>query len=240
MIHKPSMNKTVYCYDPEGYFDYEDVAQADPLTEGAFIYPPNSTEEAPTIEDGFYPKWDGVKWVNEKLPTEPSEAVGIVVSHTSMTKHDILMRQVLQDITKDSTKYVLKRGDDLSYWVEKVPDPTPEEIAQKKLEDAKSERATAVENIKVWVDGMEFDGDEKSQERLSRTITAATATGASMNDYMTWVLADNTVAQVTIAQLAQALRKAGEKQTELWTKPYEEETLRNESETAQSENESAS
>ena len=54
-----------------------------------------------------------------------------------------------------------------------------------------------------------------------------------MNDYMTWVLADNTVAQVTIAQLAQALRKAGEK-------PYEEFPLRNESETTQSENESAS
>ena len=216
------MNKTVYCYDPNGYFDYEDVAQADPLTEGAFIYPPNSTEEAPTFKDGFYPKWDGVKWVNEKIPTEPSEAIGIVISHSTMTKRDILMRQVLENITKDSTEYVLKRGEDLSYWVEKIPDPTPEEIAQKKLEDAKSERATAVGNIKVWVDGMEFDGDEVSQERLSRTITAATATGASMDDYMTWVLADNTIAQVTIAQLAQALRKAGEKQTELWTKPYEE------------------
>ena len=155
------MNKTVYCYDPEGYFEYEDVAQADPLTEGAFIYPPNSTEEVPTFQDGFYPKWDGAKWVNEKIPTDPAEAVGLVVSHTSMTKHDILMRQVLENITKDSTEYVLKRGEDLSYFVEKIPDPTPEEIAQKKLEEAKSERATAVSNIKVWVDDMEFDGDEE-------------------------------------------------------------------------------
>ena len=223
------MNKTVYCYDPEGYFDYEDVAQADPLNEGAFIYPPNSTEETPTFEDGFYPKWDGVKWVNEKIPTEPSEAIGIVISHSTMTKRDILMRQVLENITKDSTEYVLKRGDDLSYWVEKIPDPTPEEIAEKELEEAKVARADAVANIRVWVDGMEFDGDETSQERLSRTITAATATGAKMTDYTTWVLADNTIAQVTIEQLATALRKAGEKQTELWTKPYESETKTSES-----------
>ena len=218
------MNKTVYCYDPEGYFEYEDVAQADPLTEGAFIYPPNSTEEVPSFQDGFYPKWDGAKWVNEKIPTEPAEAIGPVVSHTSMTKHDILMRQVLENITKDSTEYVLKRGDDLSYWVEKIPDPTPEEIAQKKLEEAKSERASAVSQILVEVDGMVFQGDETSQERLSRTITAATATGASMEDKTTWVLADNTVAQVSIEQLARVLRLAGEQQTELWTKPYENES----------------
>ena len=216
------MNKTVYCYDPEGYFEYEDIAQADPLTEGSFIYTPNSTEEVPTFQEGFYPKWDGAKWVNEKIPTEPAEAIGLVVSHTSMTKHDILMRQVLENITKDSTEYVLKRGEDLSYFVEKIPDPTPEELAEKKLEEAKSERATAVSQILVEVDGMKFDGDEESQQRLSRTITAATATGASMEDKTTWVLADNTIAQVSIAQLAQALRKAGEKQTELWTKPYEE------------------
>lgn len=223
------MNKTVYCYDPLGYFDYEDVAQPDPMTKGEFIYPPNCTEVVPEEKEGYYPRWDGAKWEYEKIPTEPSEAIGLVISHSTMTKRDILMRQVLQDITKDSTEYVLKRGDDLSYWVEKIPDPTPEEIAERELEEAKAARADAVANIRVWVDGMEFDGDETSQERLSRTITAATATGANMTDYTTWVLADNTVAQVTIEQLATALRKAGEKQTELWTKPYESETKTSES-----------
>ena len=75
--------------------------------------------------------------------------------------------------------------------------------------------------ITVTVDGMVFDGDEVSQERLARTVTAATATGASMDDTTTWVLHDNTVEQVTIRQLATALRLAGEAQTALWTKPYE-------------------
>ena len=92
------------------------------------------------------------------------------------------------------------------------------------LAQAKAERADAVSKITVTVDGMVFDGDETSQERMSRTITAAVATGEEMTATTTWVLADNTVAQVSMQQLAQALRLAGEKQTELWTVPYEDVT----------------
>lgn len=101
------------------------------------------------------------------------------------------------------------------------PEPTPEELAEQALAQAKAERAEAVSSITVEVDGMVFDGDEVSQERMARTVTAATATGASMDDTTTWVLHDNTVAQVSIRQLATALRLAGEAQTALWTKPYE-------------------
>lgn len=85
---------------------------------------------------------------------------------------------------------------------------------------AKAERAAAVSSLTVEVDDMVFDGDEKAQERMSRTITAATATGAGMDATTTWVLHDNTVATVTIMQLATALRLAGEAQTALWIIPY--------------------
>ena len=101
-----------------------------------------------------------------------------------------------------------------------IPEPTEEELAELALEQAKSERAAAVAKLTVEVDGLVFDGDEKAQERMARTVTAASATGASMDDTTTWVLHDNTVAQVTIRQLAAALRKAGEAQTALWVIPY--------------------
>lgn len=107
------------------------------------------------------------------------------------------------------------------YEVQAIPEPTPEELAAQALAAAKAERAAAVASITVQVDGMVFDGDEVAQERMARTVTAATATGASMDDTTTWVLHDNTVAQVTIRQLATALRLAGEAQTALWTRPYE-------------------
>lgn len=101
-----------------------------------------------------------------------------------------------------------------------VPEPTAEELAEAELTKAKAERAAAVASITVEVDGMVFDGDEKAQERMARTVTAATATGEGMDATTTWVLHDNTVAQVTVRQLAIALRLAGEAQTELWVVPY--------------------
>ena len=70
---------------------------------------------------------------------------------------------------------------------------------------------------------MIFDGDEISQNRIARTITAATAAGYGPEDTTTWVLHDNTVATVTIKQLSQALLASGLKQTELWIIPYTEE-----------------
>lgn len=102
-----------------------------------------------------------------------------------------------------------------------IPEPSEEERAAQALAAAKAERAAAVASITVTVDGMVFDGDETAQERMARTVTAATATGASMDDTTTWVLHDNTVAQVSIRQLATALRLAGEAQTALWMRPYE-------------------
>ena len=111
------------------------------------------------------------------------------------------------------------------YEVVKIPDPTPEEIAEQQLETAKAERAEAVSKIIVEVDGMKFDGDETAQTRMGRTISAAMALGADLNTVKrTWVLADNTVAKPTIAQLAKALELAGNEQTRLWTVPYEDET----------------
>ena len=107
------------------------------------------------------------------------------------------------------------------FQIAAIPEPSEEELAEQALAAAKAERAAAVASITVTVDGMVFDGDETAQERMARTVTAATATGASMDDTTTWVLHDNTVAQVSIRQLATALRLAGETQTALWTRPYE-------------------
>lgn len=98
---------------------------------------------------------------------------------------------------------------------------TEEERAELTLAEAKTKRAEAVAALTVEVDGMVFDGDEKAQERMARTVTAATSTGEGMDAVTTWVLHNNTVAQVTVRQLAVALRLAGEEQTRLWTIPYE-------------------
>ena len=113
------------------------------------------------------------------------------------------------------------RGD--WYEVVAIPAPTPEEQQQALMEQKKALRAEAVSKITVEVDGMVFDGDEKAQDRMARAITMFQANNLPADYQTDWVLADNTIAKVTVTQLSQALLLAGQKQTELWTVPYQNE-----------------
>ena len=101
------------------------------------------------------------------------------------------------------------------YFIRQVAPPSEEEIAAEKLAKAKAERADYVSKLVVTVDGMQFDGDETSQDRMARSIIAL-----DLDEKVQWVLADNTIAMVTRAQLRQALRLAGEAQTAIWANPY--------------------
>lgn len=78
---------------------------------------------------------------------------------------------------------------------------------------AKKIRDAAVAKIKVTVNGKVFDGDEVSQSRLTRAITAAEAQGIATQS---WKLADNTWVDVTVVELKQALAAAFQAQSALW------------------------
>ena len=142
------------------------------------------------------------------------------VPHPGDTTVPVQIHEEFDALYAEIDEYAKLNPDKVSAYV--PHEPTPEEIDYAELQKAKQERAEAVSNITVEIDGMVFDGDEVSQERMSRTITAAKATGEEDTAITTWVLHDNTIAQPTISQLARALRAAGEEQTKLWTVPYED------------------
>ena len=78
----------------------------------------------------------------------------------------------------------------------------------------KAEREISVAAITVTTQaGNTFDGDEVSQTRMARAIIALQATGTPAT---VWVLADNTVIQATVAELAEALALSGAAQAALW------------------------
>lgn len=126
------------------------------------------------------------------------------------------------DDCQETEKQIVQAWNGAYYIEDEVPEMPEDMAAAKALEKAKEERAKEVAKIKVTVDGMVFDGDETAQNRIARVIAAALLMGVDINTTkQTWVLADNTVAQPTIKQLAQALQLAGGEQTALWTVPYE-------------------
>lgn len=90
-----------------------------------------------------------------------------------------------------------------------------QQIADTKRERFKSQRAANVASIAVEVDGLVFDGDEQSQQRMVRAILLMTD-----SDTQRWVLANNAVANVTKAQLTQACLLAAEQQSDLWIESY--------------------
>ena len=103
----------------------------------------------------------------------------------------------------------------LSYVPEEIV-KTPEEL----LQEAKAARQNLVDNIVVVTQsGKSFDGDEASQGRIARAIVALQA----MNQPSTqWVLSDNTIVDVPVAELVEALALSGQEQTRLWMAPYQE------------------
>lgn len=114
-------------------------------------------------------------------------------------------------------------SDDLYYRTEQDDAPyviytrkSDEQIAAAALAKAKQERAQAVNEIIVTTQaGNAFDGHEDAQNRMARALL-----GLGDADTMPWVLADNTVAQVTKAELQEALRLSGAAMAELWVLPY--------------------
>ena len=204
--------KKAYIYNPENnYLFKEEVdCQTDPVAskksgETVYLLPGNSTFEVPPEkEDGYVIIFENGHWVK---------------------KHDYKGRTyyVTADGYYGSPKEMMDYGDLPEGCSFERPPMTTEEQAQADLDSAKATRATKVDALTVTVDGMVFDADETSQNRMSRVVAGAQALGVDLNTTtQIWVLADNTVATPTVAQLAHALKLAGEAQTALWTKPYEE------------------
>lgn len=101
-----------------------------------------------------------------------------------------------------------------------VPPPpakTPEQLAEEARNEAKKNRAEYVAGIKVTTQsGRTFDGDETSQNRMTRAIIGLNAQPQDPVPTITWVLADNTPVQVTAAELTEALALAGAAQAAVW------------------------
>ena len=75
----------------------------------------------------------------------------------------------------------------------------------------KINRQEIVENIEVIYNDVVYQGDEKSQDRMSRAIV-----GMDDNDTIEWTAKDNSKVTLLRSDLKQILRLAGIEQTKVW------------------------
>ena len=130
--------KTAYRFDDAGYFEHELSVQ---VIDGEALMPPSTTVLCPWGEGAkddkvFYRFSDG-KWGTEAKPTCAADLVGVVVSHQSQTPRDIEMRSLIQKFSQEEG-YRERRGENLSWAVEKIPEKTE---AEKREDAEKSVRA---------------------------------------------------------------------------------------------------
>lgn len=132
--------KTAYRFDDAGYFEHELSVQ---VIDGEALMPPSATLLPPCGEakpdDKVFYRFGGEGWVTEPKPTCAADLVGVVVSHQSQTPHDIEMRSLIQKFAQEEG-YREKRGEDLSWSVEKIPEKTPEEKLAETEEEVRSKR----------------------------------------------------------------------------------------------------
>lgn len=137
--------KTVYLYDDDGFFAGEGLAQENQFEPNAWIMPPQSTELAPKRAGTHWDKFVNGAWVQVTKPQTAQDCIGYVVKHASTTAHDNELRQLMQALTYGSSTYVLKRGDDLSWYVERVPE---EDLMAKEAEKLLSEFDARISELK--------------------------------------------------------------------------------------------
>ena len=130
--------KTAYRFDDAGYLEHELSVQ---VIDGEALMPPSATLLPPwgdaKPDDKVFYRFDGESWKSEAKPTCAAECVGVVISHTTITPHDEEMRELIRRFAQEEG-YREKRGEDLSWSVEKIPEKTE---AEKREDAEKSVRA---------------------------------------------------------------------------------------------------
>lgn len=215
------MMKT-YKFDRETKeFLYAEEAFLDPLEteqqgQPVYLLPADSTITAPPeAKPGYAVCWNGEKWEYVEDHRQTRDMGGAVVKGTGTPYW------MPGDSWQTPARYMTEPGSLPEGAMLEKPAKPAEVVAREELQAAKAERAATVAKNTVTVDGLIFDADEESQNRLSRGIVAALALGLPADQTTEWTLADNTAAQVTVQQMAQALLLAGQAQTSVWRKPYE-------------------
>lgn len=193
--------------DEDGYFEGVCSVQM-----GDGISLPANVAEAAVPEDTehFFYKLNATRdgFDAEKKPTTAAECMACgVVSHESQTERCNELRNLFQTLTEGATEYRVSRGDDLSWFVEAIPEKTFEEVKAEKTSQLDSafnawynDDATLISSL-----GFEADSDSRAMQDVNGLVTAAESSAAFVDTEsgggLIFMDANNVGHQVSLDQL---------------------------------------
>ena len=172
-----SNTKTVYRFDSAGYYLGTSLAQ---FVGKSLLLPSDCTETQPKQKDGYWSKWSGSKWVNEKIPTSCAECIekGLTCISNGQGQHNYQVKILLESlVSADPEHYKIVVSSDFVEQIEEIPAKTLDEVKSDKLAELDS-IASQFDSYKCdtmfitsSVGGYRFNADIRSQTNLQGLIS---------------------------------------------------------------------
>ena len=167
-----SNTATAYQFDSNGYYLNETLVQK---MGDDYLVPPDSTMTEPTFKTGYWTKWNGTKWTNEKIPTTCADAIkkGLSCISNGPGKHNQEVKAVMEAlVAADSEHYKTVVSDEFVMTIEEIPEPTEEEKA---LEREQARQQAVQAQIDVLINQMalaDLNGDDEWKAELREEYSA--------------------------------------------------------------------
>lgn len=156
--------KTVFSYDEDGFFADTHIAQINPKNTKQWLMPARVTTVNPALTPKFFYKikdetkvdsgWDAIPY-----PASAADFVGVQIPHQSRTMHNNILRTLLTSFVQADPEHYREvavnddDGNKIATTVEKIPEPTPKELKERKAEEARAKRDYLLNKTDYLVSG---------------------------------------------------------------------------------------
>lgn len=156
--------KTVYSYDQDGFFADTHIAQINPKNPTQWLMPARVTTVKPALTPKFFYRikdatkvdsgWDAVPY-----PASAADFVGVQIPHQSRTMHHNILRALLTSFVQADPEHYREvavnddDGNKIATTVEAIPEPTPEELKERKAAEVRAKRDYLLNQTDFYVSG---------------------------------------------------------------------------------------
>lgn len=156
--------KTVYSYDEDGFFADTHIAQINPKNPKQWLMPARVTTVKPALTPKFFYRikdatkvdsdWDAVPY-----PASSADFVGVQIPHQSRTMHHNILRALLTSFVQADPEHYREvavndeDGNKVATTVEAIPEPTPEELKERKATEVRAKRDYLLNKTDYLVSG---------------------------------------------------------------------------------------